>query len=123
MRIYSTSFYGSMIWNLKSEEYNKLIRSFNAAIKMIWDLPHQTHKNFIEQLIDYPDLQSMLHSRYVGFAWSVKNSKKYEVKLLYNICKYDQTTIIGSNLKCLLKWYEQNSIEKLFEIRLKVGIG
>ena len=68
MRIYSTSFYGSMIWSIRSEEYNKLLRSFNSAIKMIWDLHHQTHKNFIEQLIDYPHLQSMLHSRYIGFA-------------------------------------------------------
>ena len=63
----------------------------------------------------------MLHSRYVGFAWSVKNSKKYEVRLLYNLCKYDQTTITGSNLKCLMKSYEQNSIEKLFENRLNIS--
>ena len=43
MRIYSTSFYGSMIWSMRSEDYSKLLRSFNTAIKLIWDLPHPTH--------------------------------------------------------------------------------
>ena len=121
MRIYSTSFYGSMIWSMKSEDYIKLIRSFNTAIKLIWDLPHPTHKNFIEQLIDFPHLQSMLHSRYIGFAWSVKNSKKDEVKLLYNICKDDQTTITGSNLKYLMESYGYYTIDKLFENRQNIS--
>ena len=121
MRIYSTSFYGSMIWSLRSEDYSKLLRSFNTAIKLIWDLPHQTHKNFIEQLIDFPHLQSMLHSRYIGFVWSVKNSMKDEVKLLYNICKYDQTSVTGSNLKHLMDSYELSSVEKLFENRFNIA--
>ena len=63
----------------------------------------------------------MLHSRYIGFAWSVKNSIKKEVRLLYNICKYDQTTITGSNLKYLMDSYELSSIEKLFENRFNIA--
>ena len=106
---------------MRSEDYSKLLRSFNKAIKLIWDLPHPTHKNFVEQLIDFPHLQSMLHSRYIGFAWSVKNSKKEEVNLLYNICKYDQTTITGSNLKFLMESYEKNTIDKLFENRFNIS--
>ena len=90
-----------MIWSLKSDDYMKLVRSYNTAIKLIWDLPYQTHKNFVEQLTDFPHLQSMLHSRYVGFAKSVNHSKKPEVQLLFKTCRYDLTSNTGSNLKYL----------------------
>ena len=89
LRIYGRSFYGSLIWNLKSKEFQKLTRSWNAAIKIIWDLPHQTHTMFVEALSQYPHLQSTLHSRYVGFAETLSKSKKHHVKLLFENCRYE----------------------------------
>ena len=47
--------------------------------------------------------------------------QKEEVNLLYNICKYDQTTITGSNLKFLMESYEKNTIDKLFENRFNIS--
>ena len=41
--IYSTALYGSTLWQLNSVEHLKLNRSWNTAVKMIWDLPHATH--------------------------------------------------------------------------------
>ena len=122
LRIYATSFYSSMIWNIQSDEYGKLIRSYNTAIKLLWELPHQTHKNFVEQLTDCPHLQSMLHSRYVGFRKSLLFSKKFEVRLLFNLCKYNMTTITGSNLKFLMTTYDCNSVENLIEHKNQIAI-
>ena len=57
LSIYSTAFYGSDLWNINTEEYQKLVRSWNTACKMIWDLPHPTHTRFLESLSPVPHLE------------------------------------------------------------------
>ena len=101
LRIYGTSFYGSLIWNLKSEECQKLIRSWNVAMKILWDLPYQAHTVFVEALTDSPHLQSVLHSRYVGFVQTLSKSSKTHVKVIFGLCRHDLRTITGSNIKYL----------------------
>ena len=44
LSVYSTALYGSTLWQLNSEEHLKLNRSWNTALKIIWDLPHSTHQ-------------------------------------------------------------------------------
>ena len=78
LRIYGTSFYGSVLWNVNSEDFRILTRSWNIAIKILWDLPFQTHTKFIEPLSDLPHLQSMLHSRFIGFAKSLERRQEWK---------------------------------------------
>ena len=47
LKIFATSFYGSPLWTLNSEEHLKLNRSWNTVVKMVWDLPFKTHKRFV----------------------------------------------------------------------------
>ena len=82
IRIFGTSFYGSPLWSLNSEDHLKLNRSWNTTVKMIFDLPFETHKRFVESLTPVPHLQSTLHGRYVGFLENLNVSKKPEIKLL-----------------------------------------
>ena len=58
LRIYATSFYGSMLWQLNSQEHERLVRSWNVAVKMIWKLPYQAHTTFA--LTNCPYLQAMI---------------------------------------------------------------
>ena len=104
-----------MVWNLNSYEYGKLVRSYNTAVKLIWDLPHQTHKMFVEEFTNCPHLQSMLHSRYIGFLKSLEFSKKMEVKILFNHCKNDVSTLTGSNIVYLETKYECHSLANLYD--------
>ena len=98
LRIYATSFYGSMLWQLNSQEHEKLVRSWNIAVKMIWKLPYQAHTTFVEPLTNCPHLQAMLHSRYVGFSHSLNESPKDQVKLLFSLVSYDLSSQTGNNL-------------------------
>ena len=79
VKIFGTSFYGSPLWSLGSDEHQRLNRSWNTAVKLIWNLPFQTHKRFIEDLTDVPHLQSTLHGRYVGFSKNLKDSNKSQM--------------------------------------------
>ena len=95
--IFGSAFYGSPLWNLKSEEYLELLKSWNTMVKILFDLPFQTHTRFIESLSKVTHLQSTLHGRFIGFVNNLKNSVKPEINMLINLCEND----ISSNT-CLL---------------------
>ena len=80
---------------------------------MIFDLPFETHKRFVESLTTVPHLQSTLHGRYVGFLENLNVSKKPEIKLLFNICANDSSSNTGQNLNFLLKTYNLGGLEEL----------
>ena len=113
IRIFGTSFYGSPLWKLDSEEHLKLNRSWNTTVKIVFELPFQTHKRFVESLTDVPHVQSILQGRYIGFVENLSNSKKPEMKLLFNLCVHNQQTNTGQNLKFLMDSYSVNSFEEL----------
>ena len=68
LSIYSTAMYGSPLWQLNSEEHGKLNRSWNTAVKIIWDLPPATHTRLLEDLCPVPHLEHIFFSRYIGFS-------------------------------------------------------
>ena len=113
IRIFATSFYGSPLWSLNSEEHLKLNRSWNTTVKLVFGLPFQTHKRYVESLTKVPHLQSTLHGRYIGFIDNLKKSKKPEIKFLMDLCQHDQTSNIGQNIRFLMNTYKIDSLEQL----------
>ena len=120
--IYSTALYGSTLWKIDCEEHLKLNRSWNTAVKIVWDLPHPTHTRFLESLSPVPHLESILAGRYIGFVSSLSESVKPFINLLFNSCCSDLGTRTGQNINYLLQKYsmenstnlrrEQNIIKK-----------
>ena len=110
---YGTDLYGSPLWQLNSEEHSKLNRSWNTAIKIIWDLPHSTHTRSLESLCPVPHLESVLHGRSIGFIQNLSRSSKQLVKLLFHSCSYDMSTVTGQNLKFLLQKYSKQNMTAL----------
>ena len=120
IRIFGTAFYGSPLWSLDSEEHLKLNRSWNTMVKIVYDLPYETHKRFIESLTDFPHLQSMLHGRYIGFVENLKNSNKHEIKLLYQLCISNMRSNTGKNCQYLMNTYDIASVNGLFDEKLRI---
>ena len=112
LSIYSTALYGSCLWKLASEEHLKLNRSWNAAVKMIWNLPHSTHTRFLESLTSVPHLESTLMSRYIGFIDNLMKSKKSLLKLIFT-CSTDLSSLTGQNVAYLLSKYKKTSLKEL----------
>ena len=115
VRIFGTSFYGSPLWCIDSEEYWKLTRSWNTTLKMIWNLPHATHKRFLESLTEVPHIQSTLHSRYIGFVKSLMMSSKPQVNMMLNICQNDLSSQTGQNIRTLLNLYDIEDLTSLLK--------
>ena len=113
IRIFGTSFYGSPLWALNSEEHLKLNRSWNTVIKILWNLPYATHKRFLESLTEVPHIQSTLHSRYIGFISNLNDSKKDHLQVLFNFCQRNQLSNTGRNIHYLEQQYEVDSLKDL----------
>ena len=48
----------------------------------------------------------MLYARFIKFVRSVAKNKRFEVRALYDICKDDIRSIIGSNIRTILQQTE-----------------
>ena len=48
--IYNSSFFGSVLWDLFSPEAEKIESSWNRSMKIMMDLPYDTHRGLIEPL-------------------------------------------------------------------------
>ena len=121
LSVYSTAMYGSSLWKLDSEEYHKLCRSWNSAVKIIWELPYAAHNRLLEDLCPVPHLlEHMLYSRYIGFAHSLAKSKKNLLRLLFETSSLNLNTVTGQNLFYLKKKFECNNLSLLWASKLRI---
>ena len=121
LTIYSTAFYGSSLWQLSSEEHSKLTRSWNTALKMIWDLPHSTHRRFLESISPVPHLESTLDGRYIGFLHGLVRSDKLVINLIFSFSSADISSVTtGQNVNILLQKYNKSSLVTLMSDRNSV---
>ena len=113
LSVYSTALYGSNLWQVNSVEYQKLIRSWNTAVKIIYDLPYSTHVRLLEPLSPVPRLESVLTSRYLGFVENLSKSAKPPVKLLFELSNSDLGSQTGQNIGFLLAKHSKQTLGDL----------
>ena len=97
-KIYACSFHGSCSWDLYSDSVNKLYTSWNIAIRILFELPRNTHRYFIEPISECNHLKTMLCSRFVNFYANLCKSTKHSIRLLTALCKDNLRTTLGNNL-------------------------
>ena len=92
LKIYTTSFYSSSLWNLCSAECQKIFTSWNITIRHIFKLPYRTHSYFIESISDALHAKTMLWSRFHQFHDSLVNNHKPVLRMLAFLCEDDVKT-------------------------------
>ena len=103
LELYCCSYYSSSIWNLYNRECDKLYKSFNVAIRICYNIPRNSHKYYIEELVNFPHPKIMLCSRFVKFYDTLIKSKKIAVRLLAKLSFIDEKTVLKCNLRNIAK--------------------
>ena len=101
LKLYLSSFYGAMLWDLASEKARQVYNAWNTAVKLSWDCPRGT-KTFLLQNVLSSDMSSArtdILARYPKFFLSLKRSASYEVRILANLTAKDVRTSTGRNLR------------------------
>ena len=97
INIYFSSFYGSNLWDLFSEEANKVYTSWNVLIRSSFKLPFATHRYILYELYKKAHIRVCLLKRFVKFYNSLKVCTKPEVRHLFQYQKSDCRSIFGRN--------------------------
>ena len=78
-----------------------MFRSYNVAIRTIFNIDRTTHRYMIESLSNRVHLKTLLAARYTNFSRGLIESPKFPVKYLARIWEDDNRTALGRTLSLL----------------------
>ena len=117
--IYNFDFTGSPIWDLFCKEAVMLENSWNTAVRIMYDLPLQTHRYFIEPLSGAKHWKFVLIERFLGFLEQILKSRKTVPKHILKYVKHDVKSVTGSNLRNILLLTDRDAIEEVSKHDIK----
>ena len=103
LNIYTTSYYGSVLWDLYSPEVTKIYSSWNVTMRKIFRLPWTTHRYLIEPISCTRHPKTMLTGRMMKFMESLRTSSKSSVRYLVNSVVDDRRTLVGRTVSRIAK--------------------
>ena len=72
--IYNNHLTGSSLWNLFGKAAKNLEFSYNVAVRNMFGLPLQTHRNLIEVISKRKHLMPVLYARFLSFIQLIQRS-------------------------------------------------
>ena len=114
--INNSSFTSSVLWDLTSENTQRII--WSRSVRHMWDLPLQTHRYFIEPL-GGTHLQTMLYTRFTKFIHSINNGIKDAPIYLLHLIKDNTDNITGRNIREILNVTNESNISNVTVSKLK----
>ena len=100
--IYNSHFTGSCLWDLFSREAEMVEKSWNVAMRLMLDIPRESHRYLIEPLSKVTHIKIILAKRFLTFLDQIRNSNKSASKFLLNTILFDTRSTTGSNLRNIL---------------------
>ena len=100
LKIYSSSFYGSNLWDLDGSKARRVFSSWNTAVKLAWGLPQQTRTYFLQKLLccGFSSARVDILTRFVNFFRGLLASASLEVQVLSRLLARDRMSVTGKNL-------------------------
>ena len=98
--IYNGSIYGANLYPIRCHSFKLLMNSFTRSSRIIWNVPHDTHRYIAENLAGGHLITSIL-SNMIGFYGRLVNSMKPPVRNLMKMSMGDMRTVTGINCKTL----------------------
>ena len=100
LKVYSSSFYGSSLWDLDGIKAKQIYSSWNLTVKLVWGCPPWTRTYFVQQILScgFTSAKVDIFSRFVTFFHSLRESASYEVQFLIRFLARDIQSVTGRNL-------------------------
>jgi hypothetical protein len=101
LNIYAVSFHGGGLWDIMSDNCERLYKAWNVAVRLAFKVPFTTHRYLIEGISGCLHPKVMLASRHVKFVEQLKSSSKMGIRVLANLAVGDQRTVMGRTMSTL----------------------
>ena len=104
--IYNSHLTGSVLWDLFSPETVMLENTWNTSIRIMCDVPMQTHSQTNH-------IKHHLIKRFLSFIKQIENSPKQATKHLLKTIKHYARSTSGSNLRNILLMTDKCDVDEL----------
>ena len=115
INVYTTSFYGSSLWDLQSADCERIYKSWNVKMRNILNLDRYV----IEPMSGCLNPKVMLMSRLTSFHKSLVKSPKFSLRFLARLVERDMRTGMGRTLEYLLQQRNLTSLDDLCALVVK----
>ena len=124
IQVLCTDAYGSMLWNLSSDQAEQFFKSWNTCVKLVYGVPRSTFTYLVEGFFaaDNTSLRNQVLSRYPGFFRNLLNSPSREVRILAGIVSKDPRSTTCSNLNYLENVTKVNQLQVYSATRVRQAL-
>ena len=112
-QIYNTHFTGSPLWDLFSDAAVKLENTWNRSIRLMMDIPIETHRRLIQPLSGFLHIRKLLVKRFLKFVAQIGKSTKIVLRSLMLTIKNEVRATTGSNLRKILLQTDKVDLDRL----------
>ena len=111
--VYNSHLSGSCLWNLFSKEAVQMENTWNVSMRLMLDLPRETHRRLIEPLSGVKHVKLIMLKRFLSFIEQIRKSHKKATNSLLESILHDARSITGSNLRNILLMTEKSNVRDL----------
>ena len=111
--LYNSSWFGSVIYLLYGTEAVKLESCYNRSVKIMMNLPYETHRGLIEPLSRRLHLRKVLLKRFVSMTDSLRRSKKPILRALLSETQHDARSNTGKNFREIMIQTSKSDISEI----------
>ena len=85
-----------------SREMEMMENTWNLSFKIMYNLPLQTHRYFVESISGKPHARNLILKRFLRFCDLIMKSSKVALKSMFMNIKRDVRSVTGSNLRKIM---------------------
>ena len=101
LRLYNMHFRNCRLWSFNSEMIDKICRSYNQNLHILFDLPYYTHNWIVEDMSNGRHARQQMMARFIKFTSSLHNHKSPAVSSLLGKLMKTVQSLVGSNLRMI----------------------
>ena len=117
--IYTCSFYSSSLYDLYCAKLDQLYKTWNKTVRILYNVPMDTHTYLIESISKSLHPKVMLCSRFINFHKINLSCSKPSVQFLARLSSNDLRTKYGRNLRNISEDCE-TPVEALTQAKVKM---
>ena len=111
--VYNNSWFGNVLWDLFSPACVKLESCWNRSIKIMMDLPWETHRGLIEPLSKTSHIKRLFIKNFIQFITNIEKSTKPLLRTILKAIMYDTRSTTGRNLRGIMLLLNKRSVEEI----------
>ena len=108
--IYNSHLSGSCLWDLFSKEAVQMENTWNVSMRLMLDLPRETHRRLIEPVSGVRHVKFIMLKRFLSFIEQIRKSSKKATKSLLESILHDARSTTGSNLRNILLMTDKSNV-------------